>query len=214
MCEDDDVPQLSEATMLALQEFCQEREAKKLLVQEAINETGNLSNNIIFEENWQLSQFWYDDATIDVLSREACRLAGEDGRIALISCPSLYPSVKKRAAQAKVLLLEFDRRFEAHGDDFCFYDYNTPLELPEDWAGSCDVVVADPPFLSAECLAKTARTIRFLARGSVVLCTGAVMADLAERLLGVKKCDFEPRHRNNLANDFFCFTNYGCFLTS
>jgi len=37
---------------------------------------------------------------------------------------------------------------------------------------------------------------------------GAVMAELAEELLGVKECDFRPSHVNNLANEFRCYANY------
>ena len=42
---------------------------------------------------------------------------------------------------------------------------------------------------------------------------GAVMEDLAGRLLGAQICRFEPRHSNNLANEFRCFANFdldGC----
>lgn len=34
------------------------------------------------------------------------------------------------------------------------------------------------------------------------------MADLAQRLLDLKKSCFEPHHQNNLANEFWCFTNF------
>lgn len=37
---------------------------------------------------------------------------------------------------------------------------------------------------------------------------GAVMAELAERLLNVKKCDIVPGHKNNLANEFYCYSNF------
>ena len=37
---------------------------------------------------------------------------------------------------------------------------------------------------------------------------GAVMAELAEELLGVKECNFRPSHANNLANEFRCYANY------
>jgi hypothetical protein len=37
-----------------------------------------------------------------------------------------------------------------------------------------DLVIADPPFLSEECLSKAAETMRLLSRaGKLVLCTGA-----------------------------------------
>ncbi len=38
--------------------------------------------------------------------------------------------------------------------------------------------------------------------------SGAVMEELAGRLLDVRKCKFEPKHKNNLANEFCCFANY------
>ena len=87
-----------------------------------------------------------------------------------------------------------------------------------------DLVFADPPFLSDECLTKTAVTIRcFTSGGSkltpgicrylakephrLVLCTGEVMAELAKRLLDLNICSFLPDHSNNLANQFrwLCF---------
>ncbi len=37
---------------------------------------------------------------------------------------------------------------------------------------------------------------------------GAIMKELAERLLGTKECKFIPKHTNNLANEFRCYTNF------
>lgn len=37
---------------------------------------------------------------------------------------------------------------------------------------------------------------------------GAVMMNLVERLLDVKKCNFIPKHKNNLANEFYCYSNF------
>lgn len=37
---------------------------------------------------------------------------------------------------------------------------------------------------------------------------GAVMASLADKLLGLKKSDLEPKHKNNLGNEFWCYTNF------
>ena len=75
--------------------------------------------------------------------------------------------------ECQTTLLEYDRRFEIYGDDFVFYDYNKPLELPKALQiEPFDLVIADPPFLSEECLRKTAQTIKFLAKGKILLCTG------------------------------------------
>ena len=73
----------------------------------------------------------------------------------------------------ETVLLEYDRRFEIYGEGFVFYDYNEPLSLPEKLVEhSFDMVVADPPFISEECLRKMAQTVSFLAKGKILLCTG------------------------------------------
>lgn len=40
------------------------------------------------------------------------------------------------------------------------------------------------------------------------LSPGAVMAEAAARLLGVRLCRFVPRHARSLANEFRCYVNY------
>ena len=74
---------------------------------------------------------------------------------------------------ATAVVLEYDRRFSAYGQDLIFYDYNNPLSLPEEVTRqSFDIVLADPPYLSLECLSKVAETIQYLSKGKVLLCTG------------------------------------------
>lgn len=72
-------------------------------------------------------------------------------------------------------LFEYDTRFSVYGDDFTFYDYHSPLEVPRELGSSFEVVVADPPFLSEECLTKTALTMRYLSKGPLILCTGSLI---------------------------------------
>ncbi|XP_059468475.1 EEF1A lysine methyltransferase 1 [Neocloeon triangulifer] len=208
---DDDEPQLSAATFAALQEFYneeKERQDKVAKILESVND--NKQDIPQFQEDWQLSQFWYDDETADRLAKEVLKAAGPEGKIALVSCPTLYTRLKK--SNANVTLFEYDERFAAYETDFCFYDYRNPLKVPSEMTSSFDIVVADPPFLSEECLTKTAVTIRYLAKDKILLCTGAVMSDLAQRLLQVRQLDFLPGHRNNLGNEFRCFANFECGL--
>ena len=70
------------------------------------------------------------------------------------------------------MLLEYDKRFSGFGEDFIFYDYKNPLGIPRGLASGFDVVFADPPFLSDECLTKTAVTVKFMAKDKIILCTG------------------------------------------
>ena len=126
-----------------------------------------------------------------------------------ISCPTLYLKLKElRPLLCELVLLEYDRRFESH-DDFVFYDYKDPLKLPDKLQSrSCDIVIIDPPFLSEECLTKAAITAKHLAKDKIILCTGAVMEDVAKKVLDVVPTKFVPKHSSNLANEFRCYINY------
>ncbi|KAL0113381.1 hypothetical protein PUN28_012508 [Cardiocondyla obscurior] len=203
---DDDQPQLSSGTLAALQEFLKEKEERDNLLKRISEEDYIL--DIPFDEDWQLSQFWYNDNTTETLVKGALNSTPVNGKIALISCPTLYSRLKKECGKRQVMLFEYDSRFKIFGKDFIYYNYKFPLDVPRDMSSQFDLVIADPPFLSEECLTKAAVTIKFLTKKKILLCTGAVMAELAERLLDVEKCDFVPSHKNNLANEFYCYSNF------
>jgi len=100
-------------------------------------------------------------------------------RIACISCPTLYRRLLDlKSPSCTAVCLEYDNRFQIFGDDFIAYDYNRPLALPPGLEGTFDIVIADPPFLSEECLRKTASTVCYLAKKNVVLCTGSYTGHL------------------------------------
>ncbi|XP_057642616.1 EEF1A lysine methyltransferase 1 isoform X2 [Chionomys nivalis] len=201
--EDDDTPQLSSHALAALQEFYAEQK-------QSTNPGGGDKYNVgVIEENW-LSQFWYSQDTALRLAQEAIAAAGEGGRIACVSAPSVYQKLRELHGEGiSVYIFEYDKRFAIYGEEFVFYDYNNPLDLPTRIAEhSFDIVVADPPYLSEECLRKTSETIRYLTRGKVLLCTGAIMEEQAAQLLDVKMCKFIPEHSRNLANEFRCYANY------
>jgi Probable N6-adenine methyltransferase len=54
---------------------------------------------------------------------------------------------QKNEPDISAQILEFDKRFEQYGDDFIFYDYNQPEELPSALKHSYEIIVADPPYL-------------------------------------------------------------------
>lgn len=92
-------------------------------------------------------------------------------------------------------LFEFDQRFAVYGEDFELYNYKSPLPVARELR--FDVVVMDPPFLSEECITKTAVTVKFFPKDKILLCSGEVMGELAERLLSLKPCKFEPKHKKH-----------------
>ncbi|KAJ8668834.1 hypothetical protein QAD02_000098 [Eretmocerus hayati] len=205
---DNDELQLHPDTLAALNEFYKEREESEKQFERALENNDCTQESLDIQENWQLSQFWYDENTIKAITDAALKCTDDNSNIALISCPSLYKALKKKSDGRQVKLFEFDQRFSVFGTDFIFYDYNTPQNIPADLHGIFDLVICDPPFLSEECLSKTAITVRLLMKKKVVLCTGAIMEELSSKLLAVKKCTFTPHHKNNLANEFSCYSNF------
>lgn len=82
----------------------------------------------------------------------------------------MFSSNKKKLVP--VHLYEYDTRFAIYGCEFIKYDYNSPLNIPQMYRSYYDLVIADPPFLSEECLRKTAETIKYISNDKIILCTG------------------------------------------
>lgn len=116
---DDDIPQLSSETFAALQEFYKEQENREEKLKNILNSTQK-NDNLTFDENWvnllitkivnvffpciflqQLSQFWYNLNTTETLVDVAIKLITTSGKIALISCPTLYPKMKEAMAKGE-----------------------------------------------------------------------------------------------------------------
>ncbi|XP_034042007.1 EEF1A lysine methyltransferase 1 [Thalassophryne amazonica] len=206
---DDDVPTLSAETLAALQEFYSE--TRNFTAQSTAPSDWFTVGAV--EEDWSMSQFWYSDDTATRLAEEVIRATGDGGRIACVCAPSVYQKLKQGVVdgsdRVSAVVLEYDRRFSAYEQDFIFYDYNEPLSITAEVAPqSYDIVLADPPYLSEECLSKVTQTIKYLTKDKVLLCTGAIMESHAKELLGLKMCNFLPKHNRNLSNEFRCFVNY------
>ncbi|XP_020206750.1 EEF1A lysine methyltransferase 1 isoform X2 [Cajanus cajan] len=201
--DDDGEPVLSSHTLAALNEFLAE--------QQRDSAAGDSEVSLV-SEDWRLSQFWYSAETATTVAQEVLTLcAAANSRVACIACPTLYAYLKNMDPGVSVQLLEYDKRFEQYGSDYTFYDYNHPEEIPSELKHSCRVVVADPPYLSKECLEKVAETIRLLIQPGesfLLLLTGDVQKESAAEILGLHPCRFRPQHSSKLGNEFRLFLNY------
>uniref|UniRef100_A0A1I7TM35 Protein-lysine N-methyltransferase n=1 Tax=Caenorhabditis tropicalis TaxID=1561998 RepID=A0A1I7TM35_9PELO len=211
MSDEEDIPQLSADTLAALSMFQAEQQKKLEDLKSGKSEK--------IDEDWQLSQFWYDDETSKKLVSEGIAAAKSSSerpaKIGCVSSPTLvkffHETEEYKMGQIQITLFEFDSRFGMKfPTEFVEYDYKQPTNLPAELLGTFDVIIADPPFLAAECLIKTSHSIRLLGKENVkvILCTGAIMEEYASRLMAMHRTSFEPKHSNNLANDFSCFANY------
>ncbi|KAJ2788728.1 Protein-lysine N-methyltransferase efm5, partial [Coemansia helicoidea] len=167
----------------------------------------------VFQEDWQLSQFWYDAATADFLAGRALAHTQAGDNIAFISSPTAYVALHNMAPErTNAFVFEIDKRFEVFRDQFVFYDFNRPVEFAraEELRGTFKFIVADPPFLNRDCLAQTLETVRFLAApgAKIMIDTGAIMEDVARELVGARITTFRPAHRGGLSNEFRCYATF------
>lgn len=133
--------------------------------------------------------------------------------VALLSCPSLYDQIRAVNAAGVVNLFEFDERFVAYGSDYVHFDYNhaTTADYLQEFNGLYDLIVVDPPFLAEECIEKMSHIVRRLCKpdtGKVILCSGQVVAEWAQRFMGLQRCAFHPEHERNLGNEFASYANF------
>ncbi|KAI1541369.1 n-6 adenine-specific dna methyltransferase [Pyrenophora tritici-repentis] len=219
---DDEIPQLSGDALAALKEFYGERDARQKQFEELKGKAeddfeGKLSMDA-FTEDWNASQFWYSDETATVLARQLLDGATDETCIAVVSAPSAFIQLKNLLnsgevkCRPQIKLLEFDDRFAVF-KEFVRYDFEKAIQLPAEMKGAFDVIICDPPFL-------TALTVRWLAKSwtqdslRLVVCTGERMESLITDKLygkaGAKTTDYEIKHAKGLSNEFRCYANFEC----
>lgn len=235
MDSDDEPLVLSAATLAALQQFKQEETERKQQFEKLFQkleerfERQKFSIDT-FQENWQLSQFWYDDATADTLARALLEGADEDTVICIASAPSVYAAVTRMPENEiptnHIYLLEYDSRFGVmtDKDHFFVYDYNTPDEVPDVIRHKCHRLLLDPPFLEEVCQTKSAQAARNLLvqdhgektssgdhRYKLISSTGERMREIMQRTYPeTRLTSFLPQHKNGLSNEFRCYASFEC----
>ncbi|KAF2025527.1 hypothetical protein EK21DRAFT_76122 [Setomelanomma holmii] len=227
--DDDDMPQLSGSALDALKEFYGERDARLKQFEELKGKAeddfeGKLSMEA-FTEDWNASQFWYNDETATTLARQLLDGATDETKIAVVSAPSAFIQLKNLMASGEykcrpeIKLLEFDERFAVF-KEFVRYDFEKAIQLPAEMKGAYDHIICDPPFLSEDCQTKAALTVRWLAKSwtadslRLIVCTGERMEGLVTSKLygkvGTKTSNYEIMHAKGLSNEFRCYANFEC----
>ncbi|KAF2000453.1 hypothetical protein P154DRAFT_522633 [Amniculicola lignicola CBS 123094] len=232
--DDDDTPQLSADTLDILKRFYNERDTRqkqfedlKAKAEDEFDADQKLSMEV-FTEDWNASQFWYNDETATALARQLLDGATDDTKIVVVSAPSTFIQLKNLLAteeykiRPQITLLEYDDRFAVF-KEFHHYDFEQPLKLPVELKGSFDRIICDPPFLSDDCQTKAALTVRWLAKTwtsasdenglKLIVCTGERMEPLISKLyakVGTRTTSFEVVHAKGLSNEFRCYANFEC----
>ena len=146
-----------------------------------------------------LNQYWYSPATIAALVAEL--ESGRVGRrVAFLSTPSVYFSLPEASAtRAASYVFDLDDQWAATTPAFRKFDFNAG-RVDADLAGTFDVVVVDPPFITRDVWAKYAACVRSALRpgGRALLTTVGENEAMLRRALGgdlgaaLRKAPFMP----------------------
>ena len=107
-------------------------------------------------------------------------------------------------------MLDFDRELGSGCDEFIFYDFNKPLDLPAELQHAFAMVVIDPPYIEEACWRQYAATAKFLLaeEGGLVLGTTVIEnGELLHSLLGVSPNVFLPSIPH-LPYQYAAYTNF------
>lgn len=156
-------------------------------------------------EKADFNQYWYSQRTIEALVTEIASLGPVS--VACVSTPSVYFSLPPDL-KAVSKVLDYDRNF-ARDPNYVFYDFNSPLELPESLQAAFDVLVIDPPFITKEVWERYASTARWLLKedGKMILSSIQENEGMLAGLLGVSAVVFKPSIPH-LVYQYCFFTNY------
>lgn len=237
---EDEMITLSSHALAALQEFKQEEKDRlakfEALYKESENkfdqqqEKPQVVSIDAFQEDWQLSQFWYADETAKILGKALLEGADEDTVVVIASAPSVYAAIKQlpedEIPTKHIYLLEFDKRFQvlAGSDHFSVYDYNRPDVIPDHLRNKCHRLLIDPPFLEIECQTKSAQAAANLLvvdrtgktktgdeKYKLISSTGERMHEIVKKNYpDTHMTTFLPEHKNGLSNEFRCYANFEC----
>jgi hypothetical protein len=157
------------------------------------------------KEKSELNQYWYSKATIKFMVNE-CELFGK--KIAFLSTPSIYFSLKIKEIKSESRVFDFDTKFNKD-PGYVFYDFNKPEDIPSDLHGYFDMVVIDPPFITREVWEKYATATKLIiAPGAkILLSTIDENEPFIEELLGAKRRVFRPSIPN-LVYQYSLYSNY------
>ena len=134
-----------------------------------------------------LNQYWYSAHTIDALLQAVKDQTAEGMlkdtarlKVAYISTPSLFFALDASERTCS-RVLDFDRTLGTGCDEYVFYDYNHPLDLPAELQRAFSLVVIDPPYIEQDVWQKYVQTAKFLlaeggfAIGTTVIENGALL---------------------------------------
>lgn len=162
-----------------------------------------------------LNQYWYSQQTIKALVDEI--ESGACGRrIAFLSTPSLYMSLKDEAYKENSVVFDYDTQWD-HLPNFRFFDFDQKISSA-DLFHSFDCAVVDPPFITKDVWSKYVDAIKTLlvaSGGRVILSTVGENEAFLRQELGneigknLHKAEFMPAmHRAALPYQYSLFVNY------
>ncbi|GAA5942634.1 protein-lysine N-methyltransferase [Sporobolomyces koalae] len=169
----------------------------------------------LFQEDWQLSQFWYSAAFASQLCKFIYSFATPSTRIAFLCCPTSYVAFQNQNPLPDVWLLEYDGRFGLLGSKFVHYDLEEPDKIPATLFNSVDIAIADPPFLNEITNQHLSKGLQNILKpdGKLILLTSTSVTSLpkiySQAPIGpLNETSLRVEHAGGIQNEFRVWTSW------
>ncbi|GAA5880820.1 hypothetical protein JCM16303_005130 [Sporobolomyces ruberrimus] len=169
----------------------------------------------LFQEDWQLSQFWYTASFASQLCKFIYSFATPSTRIAFLCCPTSYVAFQNQNPLPDVWLLEYDGRFGLLGEKFVHYDLEEPDKIPKNLWGTVDIAIADPPFLNEITNKHLSTGLKNILKpdGKLILLTSTSVSALpqiySEAPIGpLNETSLRVEHAGGIQNEFRVWTSW------
>ncbi|CAK82102.1 unnamed protein product (macronuclear) [Paramecium tetraurelia] len=157
-------------------------------------------------EDSTLNQYWFSEQTIEFLVDHIESIYQNGQKIAFLSTPSIYCSLKNQEVKQNSALFEFDLKLNKE-KGFVFYDFNKPIEGLEQFKNTFDIILIDPPFITEEVWGKYAQTINYIKKedAKILCCSIKENAKMLYELIKVVPQQYKPSIPHLIYQyDFYC----------
>lgn len=165
-------------------------------------------------EKEKFNQYWFSEKTISFIVNQVEKYGNS---IALISCPSIFFSLKPEYKE-KAFLFDYDSSFCKKHKNVREFDYRNFQKLIPEFESKFDFVVIDPPFIDREPWSKFAEFAQLLGKKNTdnetpaegtkyLLCSIAENKEMLKNLLDVDLKNYQPSIPN-LIYQYNFYSNY------
>ena len=159
-------------------------------------------------EKKEHNQYWFSEPTINFICDQIIKNCVKNGKIGLISCPSVFFTLSSDVQEFSYLF-DIDEKLIKKHKNGVMYDFNDYEKVAEEFKQQFDFLVIDPPFIVKEVWEKFASFAKLILKeeGKILVSSINENKDLLKSLLNLDIKAYQPSIPH-LVYQYNFFSNY------